>query len=299
MSTLIAPRRWRRPQGFTLVELLVVIAIIGTLVALLIPAVQSARATARQTQCMNNLKQLGMALVNYESSKQRLPGYAQLVKRDNTNWVTAKLNSDNHLVVDNTEDNAPPIQPPADAWDISWAAMILPNMERQDIWDRLVDVSATPTNGGELTVPPIESFVCPADTEATSNVELPALTYSANTGAWDRDSGGNFLLGATEGDTVDNGMFMNLAAYARANPPVKPPEMRMSKIRDGASTTIMLSENRHKSYDPISPANIPFTWLGGIGNDRFRHRTAAGHCLGGQRESATGRQLGSTRTNQS
>src|SRR5438093_1380156 len=80
----IRVRRGGRGYGFTLVELLVVITIIGMLVALLLPAVQGARESARTTQCLNNIGQLAKAMVTYDVSRQNFPGYIQVVKRGST-----------------------------------------------------------------------------------------------------------------------------------------------------------------------------------------------------------------------
>src|ERR1041384_6381831 len=73
----LEPAKFMKPSqsktGFTLIELLLVIAIIGTLVALLMPAIQAARESARRSSCVNNLKQIGLATSNYESTNKVFP----------------------------------------------------------------------------------------------------------------------------------------------------------------------------------------------------------------------------------
>src|SRR3978361_829169 len=82
----------RKGRGFTLVELLVVIAIIGILVALLLPAIQAAREAARRSSCTNNLKNLGLAVVNYEATQKIFPtdeGWDASYTDDEPNVVSA------------------------------------------------------------------------------------------------------------------------------------------------------------------------------------------------------------------
>jgi len=102
--------------GFTLVELLVVIAIIGVLVALLLPAVQAARESARRTQCLGNFKQIGIALQNHHSAKNTFPMGIEMWDRRNARCAN-------------------PDGVGSHTWGWSWGVYILPYMEQQHVYD--------------------------------------------------------------------------------------------------------------------------------------------------------------------
>src|SRR5688572_25291149 len=95
-----------RRTGFTLVELLVVITIIGMLIALLLPAVQAVRENARQTDCSNNIRQLGVGTQAYETAKENLPGATQILRRSRTKLATVRYDGPSNkfivVSVDNT-----------------------------------------------------------------------------------------------------------------------------------------------------------------------------------------------------
>jgi prepilin-type N-terminal cleavage/methylation domain-containing protein len=150
-------------RGFTLVELLVVIAIIGILVALLLPAIQAAREAARRSQCKNNLRQLGLAALNYESAQKCLPPSVEINATTNTTAANG-------------------------AWGVH--GYILNYLEEQTLRG-LVNINVAwdlqmPINNLRIPV-----YSCPSDTLAAEvrdpgggKVLLYSTTYGFNMGTW-------------------------------------------------------------------------------------------------------------------
>ncbi len=139
----------RRVRGFTLVELLVVIAIIGTLVALLLPAVQHARESGRRSSCINNVRQLALASLEFEERMRRYPAafdelpVQQRTSESGERWTT-------------------------------WCVLLLPDLERQSIYDEYAK--------GYTPLPElyIETFMCPSDGSKTRSGN--SSSYVANAG---------------------------------------------------------------------------------------------------------------------
>ena len=142
-------RAKQRASAFTLVELLVVIAIIGVLVALLLPAVQAAREAARRAQCLNNLKQLGIATLNYESATKRFPSSG--ARRSDIWWandINTGVSPDGNI----TREQA------------GWCWQILPYVELSTIQDQRSSThSITDSSGGPaLCEAEIPMMTCPS-----------------------------------------------------------------------------------------------------------------------------------------
>jgi prepilin-type N-terminal cleavage/methylation domain-containing protein len=140
--------------GFTLIELLVVIAIIAVLIALLLPAVQQAREAARRSQCKNNLKQIGLAMHNYEESfKIFPPGVITVGSWNNCTTMSngvAKPNNDTR------------------AW--GWGVFLFPNLDQAPLYEQLrpdgcrMPNANTSYGGALLLQTALPAFRCPSDT---------------------------------------------------------------------------------------------------------------------------------------
>ncbi|MCC7086615.1 MAG: DUF1559 domain-containing protein [Pirellulales bacterium] len=213
----------RLRHAFTLVELLVVIAIIGILVALLLPAIQSAREAARRTQCTNHCRQIGIALQNYHGVNGSLPpGYGPLPPNGFGTGVT----------------NGTPYA----EW--SWAARLFGYVEEAAIsgaidwnWNPGFLASAPPTIK-EVVSAKISSFYCPSDDSVKTNFNEGGTCYSGQyvkEGNGRISYAGNFGQGQMEAPRKPKGTAVDgVFGYNHGD--------SFKKITDGTSHTLLTAE---------------------------------------------------------
>ncbi|QDU91665.1 Type II secretion system protein G precursor [Pirellulimonas nuda] len=246
--------------GFTLVELLVVIAIIGTLVALLLPAVQAARESARSNTCRNNQKNIALALNLYESSQKEFPGYVEDIKLPNGTQYEGR--------------RAP------------WAVMILPFMEETALWDawsNLEGKSSTPSATWAGLPSPVaperEIMVCPSD--PIDEPGKPFSSYVVNAGqAFDDTKRTDSQEYAANGVFFDRSTKLTYGQRSADGREGKVLRTSMDSIQDGTSKTMMVSENLFTGYwchDTLDASTskdfkhqFGFVWHGVINNAKRR-----------------------------
>ncbi|MEX2285672.1 MAG: DUF1559 domain-containing protein [Planctomycetaceae bacterium] len=215
MSTLFSFRK-RARKGFTLIELLVVIAIIAILIALLLPAVQMARAAARRTQNRNNLKQIGLALHNYHEVYKMFP----------SGWIGVTA-------------GGPDVEGGSG---FGWAAMILPYVDQGNLYDRLdfkLPITHATNQPAALTYLPVfrsPSDIGPTDwkiedetTPGNFLMTLATASYVGNFGTQDLEDC-HSLPPATA--CTSNGIFFHNSKTGIAD------------ILDGTSNTFIVGERK-------------------------------------------------------
>ena len=300
-------------RGFTLIELLVVISIIATLMALILPAIQSAREAGRRTQCLNNLKNVSLAAISFAESRRGLlpPSGTYIASNSGATSVAPSH---------------------------SWVVDLLPQLDAQAIYERWTFGTAFTAGGnpamGSKSIPVL---TCPND-DTSVGID-GGLSYVANCGVGD----GNVDLTATPADPVTyghnyaaepfvwNGNVTDLVANAEltkelgvfaskidcVTPPAaggpiprdltKSPSANIGRIYDGAANTILFTENVNAGADTTTGqktwsnpslrscgfffgvnaaaaapgtygdlANQPFAAAGGISSNRFLNQEKNG-----------------------
>ncbi len=243
MNTRKMKQKLQKRKGFTLIELLVVITIIGILVSLTLPAIQSARASARKLSCLNNMRNVGLAVVNFSSGAN-----SQLPLLVDPNIESGHTNASND--------------------DLSWCTTLLPfldNVGFRQRWDQAANAAAQTgasatdlSNLASLNVIRFPVFTCPDDQFST---DQGALSYVVNVGyvsALYNQTGVGYdstaSIGSQGHHPVGDGGF-DADASTTGDIPMKfgsgvfwrPHTSRMSldyiSAADGMTQTLMLSEN--------------------------------------------------------
>jgi len=242
-----AAARVRQP-GFTLVELLVVITIIGILIALLLPAVQAARESARRAQCSNNLKQIGLALLAYAQNTGTFPPGA-IHASDRTN--------------------------PNDYY-INWGICILPYIELESLYQQY---DQTKTNLDPVNLPvlrtPIHIMNCPSDNRAgrllvptqrqeTAPEGIASSSYKGNMGKRWTHNNGFFdyppYFGNSGRTPERRGPLYAVGDYGSSSNPKKSRfgTVDPAQVSDGTSNTFLVGEYHSKDSEFLKSTSIAF-----------------------------------------
>jgi len=240
-------------HGFTLVELLVVIAIIGVLVGLLLPAVQAARESARRSQCVNNLKQIGLASLNAESSTGAFPSAGGSVSE----------------FLDQSSQEGPLY-----GYEYaSWMFQVLPYLEQQSLYDlRGAAAGGNSFTDTSLAETPVAAFNCPSRSERFGILGADLFRFGDYAGVmashcdpgwtgfqWQANASPRTSSLGSEEELVRTGVIARGGHTNLSSKQVwKFPRVGFESITDGSSNTIMIAEKAVAADRYTIDRNVPF-----------------------------------------
>ncbi len=228
----------RRNGGFTLIELLVVITVIAVLMALLLPAVQQAREAARQSECKNNLKQIGLALHNYEGSHRVFPpGYVSGPQIPAMGPVDPQFND------------------AGQGW--SWLTFLLPNLDQAPLYSSLnINLPCYDPANAPAVRTSLKTLRCPSDSSGGNPAYSDTVNVvNINNNTLDVFGRSNYVTSvgsSTLWCSWPVTLQPNGAMYRNS-------KVRVADVTDGLSNTVFAGERSSNIADSVWPGAVPFS----------------------------------------